>query len=191
MVGSPLKTVREKLWKTPRSTLTPSWWEWNHDASRPQLRIWRPDVLGKIIDLVPRRLPFQDLARIVQPVGGLRPEDWARHPNGGGWVQNTASVALSAFIAPFSVVGGEARVTGRAHVLDEALVHGTAVVAEDAVVYGRAYVTGRARIRGRARVGGSAEVGGFFVMQDGELMTGVHRPRDHRSRKRWECLLSL
>jgi UDP-3-O-[3-hydroxymyristoyl] glucosamine N-acyltransferase len=147
-------------------------------------------VLSNIIGLIPPRLPFQDLSRLVQPVGGLRPEDWAPHPHGGGWVQKSASVALSVFIAPCSVVGGEARLTDRARVLDEAVVNGTAIVADDAVVYGRAYVSGRARILGHARVGGSAEVGGFFVMEDGELTTGVHQPRDYRSRKRWARLVT-
>ena len=47
-------------------------------------------------------------------------ETWHRHANGGGWVQNTASVEDSARVF------GDARVFGTAHVFDYACVSGDA-----------------------------------------------------------------
>ena len=47
-----------------------------------------------------------------------------RHPNGGGWVADTASVADTAFVGP------DARVSGSAHVSGDAMVSGDTVVTE-------------------------------------------------------------
>jgi len=41
---------------------------------------------------------------------------WHRHPNGNGWVQNTASVVASAFIGKNAQVRGNAQVSGNAQV---------------------------------------------------------------------------
>ena len=41
---------------------------------------------------------------------------WHRHPNGGGWVQDTASVDETAHIGPDAQVFGTARVYGAARV---------------------------------------------------------------------------
>ena len=62
-----------------------------------------------------------------------RPE-WHRHPNGGGWVQDTAHVDDTAYVGPDAQVSGSAR------------------------VYGSAWVSGSARVYGSARVCGSAWV---------------------------------
>jgi hypothetical protein len=39
-------------------------------------------------------------------------ETWHQHPNGGGWVQNTAHVAASAWVAENARVAGNAWVGG-------------------------------------------------------------------------------
>lgn len=59
---------------------------------------------------------------------------WHRHPNGGGWVQDTASVDETAHIGPDAEVFGTARVSGNA------------------------WVCGAARVSGNARVSGTARV---------------------------------
>ena len=69
-----------------------------------------------------------------------------RHPRGGGWVADTATVASTAFVGP------NAAVFDRAQVLEKASVDGTAWVLNDA------RVDGNARIRGDAEVGGCAHV---------------------------------
>ena len=46
----------------------------------------------------------------------LKPEEQHQHPNGGGWVANTATVAASAFVGRDALVYGNARVSGDAQV---------------------------------------------------------------------------
>ena len=65
---------------------------------------------------------------------------WHQHPNGKGWVENTASVAETAFVGENAVVSGNA------------LVSGDAWVRGNAWVFGNAQVSGDARVRGDAQV---------------------------------------
>ena len=55
---------------------------------------------------------------------GATLDTWKSHQNGGGWVQNTASVADSAFIGPNAIVYGNARVSGRSRVFGDTQVSG-------------------------------------------------------------------
>ena len=73
-------------------------------------------------------------------------DTWHQHPNGGGWVENTAHVEDSA------QVSGNARVSGNAWVCDDAQVSGKAWV------YGNAWVHGNAQVSGDAQVYGNAQV---------------------------------
>lgn len=59
-----------------------------------------------------------------------------QHPNGGGWVANTAKVTDTAY------VGSDAVVSGSAQVFGNAVVSGNAVVCGYAQVYGDAVVSG-------------------------------------------------
>ena len=71
---------------------------------------------------------------------------WHRHPNGGGWVQDTASVDETAHIGPAAQVSGNAQVSGAAQVFGAAWVFGAAEVFENAQVSGAARVSGNARV---------------------------------------------
>jgi acyl-[acyl carrier protein]--UDP-N-acetylglucosamine O-acyltransferase len=82
----------------------------------------------------------------------VNPSEWHRHPNGGGWVENTAHVD------PTACVGPEAVVFDRAHVLDFAAVEGSAAVYDDACVSDRAVISGESCIFGRAHIYGSARI---------------------------------
>lgn len=53
---------------------------------------------------------------------------WHRHPNGGGWVQDTASVDETAHIGPDAEVSVAAQVSGNAWVFGSAEVSGNAWV---------------------------------------------------------------
>ena len=94
-------------------------------------------------------------------------ETWHVHPNGGGWVQNTARVAESAYVGPDAIVSGNAqvaghaRVLGNAEVLGNARVFGYARVSENARVYGNAQVGEIAQVLGYARVSEIAQVFGY------------------------------
>ena len=94
-------------------------------------------------------------------------ETWAQHPNGKGWVQNTANVSDSAFVGPDAIVYGNAEVSGKASIFGNAVVsgnaqvYGNAAVADDAQVSGNADVTDDAQVSGDARVSGNAQVSGI------------------------------
>jgi hypothetical protein len=77
-----------------------------------------------------------------------------QHPNGGGWVANTATVGETAYVGPEARVFGRARVSGGARVCDRAAVSG------EAQVFGRARVSGGAQVYGDAWVGEHAWVYG-------------------------------
>ena len=79
-----------------------------------------------------------------------------KHPNGGGWVADTATVDESAYIGPDAKVYDSARVYGIAHVYGSARVSGGALVCGSARVSGSALVSGSARVCGSAHVCGSA-----------------------------------
>jgi len=85
---------------------------------------------------------------------GHGPVQAHRHPYGGGWVANTATVDLSAY------VGANARVYDNAHVYDSARVYGNARVFGDTHVYDNARVYGNAKVYGNARVYDNARVFG-------------------------------
>lgn len=53
------------------------------------------------------------------------PETWHQHPNGGGWVQNTATAAESAFVGPNARVSGYAQVFGNARVSSPIQIQGS------------------------------------------------------------------
>ena len=69
---------------------------------------------------------------------------WHRHPNGGGWVQDTASVDETAYVGPDAEVSENAQVSGNAWVYGSARVYGNARVSETAWVSGDAQVSGNA-----------------------------------------------
>ena len=94
----------------------------------------------------------------------LKPEEQHQHPNGGGWVANTATVYASAF------VGRDARV------FDNAWVFGDALVSSNALVSGNARVSGNAQVSGDARVSGDAQLSGNAWVLNPLTITGSAHP---------------
>ena len=70
------------------------------------------------------------------------PTGWHYHSNGGGLVQDTATVESTAYVGKNAQVSGSAQVSGTAH------VYGTAHVSGSAHVYGTAHVSGDAQVYG-------------------------------------------
>ena len=64
-----------------------------------------------------------------------------RHPNGGGWVADTAPVDATAYVGPNAQVSDNARVYGNAQVFGDARAYGNAHVSDNARVFGNARVT--------------------------------------------------
>ena len=88
------------------------------------------------------------------------------HDNGGGFVENTATVDAGVYVADTSVVCGNAKVKGNAKVFGNALVYGNAEVKDNALVYDNAKVYGDAVIQDDAKVYDNAKVYGDAVIQD-------------------------
>ncbi|MEN3357354.1 MAG: hypothetical protein V7637_1336, partial [Mycobacteriales bacterium] len=79
------------------------------------------------------------------------------HSNGGGWVDNRANVAATAFVGPRAAVFGNSTVSGNARIEDLAWVNSGATVSGNAVVKGSALVQGGANLSGNVVIGGDAE----------------------------------
>lgn len=93
------------------------------------------------------------------------------HPNGGGFVAATASVASSVYVGPKAVVLGSASVTGGAKVsgysvvTDNAVVQGNAVIDGYALVGGNAVISENARVTEYARVNTGARILGAAIIK--------------------------
>jgi tetrahydrodipicolinate N-succinyltransferase len=93
-----------------------------------------------------------------------------RHPNGRGWVADTATVAETAYVGANAKVYGNAWVHDNAHVYGNARVYGDANVYGDAHVYSNAWVYGNALVYGNAWVYGNARVyGNAWVYGDAHV----------------------
>jgi carbonic anhydrase/acetyltransferase-like protein (isoleucine patch superfamily) len=93
------------------------------------------------------------------------------HPSGGGLVEDTASVDLSAYVGKDARVSDYAQVHGYARVYDNAQVHGYARVHDYVQVYDSAQVCDNAQVHGYARVYDSARVHGYAQVYGGAWET--------------------
>ena len=84
--------------------------------------------------------------------------DFHRHPNGGGWVENTAMADETVVVEEGAAICDNARVKGNTSVCNNAMVCGNALVDESAHIGGEAKVSGNAEVFGNARVFGDAHV---------------------------------
>lgn len=99
---------------------------------------------------------LEDLASRIERVQDLRREEWHRHQNLdgsiGGWVENTAAVAATAFIGRDALVLDWAQVGEGAEVRDVARVSGRSVilgiVSEQAEVIGGVQIGKRCTLKG-------------------------------------------
>lgn len=64
-----------------------------------------------------------DQLRAKLPWLTIKEDEWHQHPNGGGWVQNTAKVETTVFIDGDAWVYGDAQVYGNARVYGNAWVY--------------------------------------------------------------------
>ena len=138
------------------------------------------------------------------------------HTNGGGWIENSATVSNSVYVAPTAMVMGNSNLSGTVRIENTALVRdvtmsGNVQVEDNAFVVGGTY-TGNSLIRGqafventtmsedaevnmRARVSnytlsGNIEVGGDVVVynEDGDCDNGVYyRLTNYYDNKLLEC----
>ena len=104
-----------------------------------------------------------------------------RHPNGGGWVADTASVAETAYVGPDARVFENAQIFGYARVFENAWVFGNARVFGNTQIFGYAWISGYAQVFGKTQVFGNTRVCGDAKLIGGEWTTAplqIHGTRD-------------
>lgn len=104
--------------------------------------------------------------------------NWHKHPNGGGWVSDTAYVEASASVS------GRAAVFANARVLDRTRIYGSARIGGNCECYGAPHIHGRAvlggnckiydaaKVLGDAQVYGYVEIGGMSVVRGNVVLDG-------------------
>jgi hypothetical protein len=98
-----------------------------------------------------------------------------RHPNGGGWIANSATVAETAHVGPLAGVSNLANVLDTASVLDNARVLGQAQISGNAKIHGDALVGGYARVCDHAEVFDNASVTGRVNLYDHAQVSGFSK----------------
>ena len=88
-----------------------------------------------------------------------------QHPNGGGWVADTATVHESAYVGP------SARVSGNAWVCGSARVSGDARVSGNAQVYGNARVEAPRHVLTVGPIGSEDQYATLARTEAGHLLT--------------------
>ncbi len=89
-----------------------------------------------------------------------------RHPNGGGWVANTATVDATAYVGPEAQVLNTAKVRGLARIEEHGVVRNNAEVRDNAVVSGHAMVYENAEVYGNAKVRDWAMISGHAELYE-------------------------
>lgn len=87
-----------------------------------------------------------------------RTTNYIKHPNGGGYVSKSASVASTVYVGPSAVVNG-GTITGDVRIEDFAVVNGGTI-------------SGNAIVRGRALVSGGTLGGSAILEEDAWLISG-------------------
>jgi len=95
-----------------------------------------------------------------------------RHPNGGGWVGPSASVAASAYVGPYArVISGT--VSGKARIEDHAVVLDKAQVRDDAVLSGLTVLRGDTILKDKAQA--ATAMLGIGEYEKGIVLSGTAR----------------
>lgn len=103
----------------------------------------------------------------------------APHPNGGGWVASSATVASTAYVGPNAKVLGSAMVSDSARIEDFAIVkgsakiYGNARVRENAMVFSNASVYQNGVVAGCARVLNNSQVYGNAFVTDNAFLVNT------------------
>ena len=78
-------------------------------------------------------------------IATLRHDEQHQHPNGKGWVAETAYVADSVFVGPHAIVYGRAQLSDAVRIEDTAQVSGHAELSGDVIVCGNRWIDGNFR----------------------------------------------
>lgn len=120
-----------------------------------------------------RRYPYEVKitgAEVVQSGGYTKGRGHA-HPNGGGWVADSANVAESVYVGPNAMVLGEANLSGNVRVEDYAVVADSVTATDNVVISGHAIVDGGGMIYDNGWKFGSVTISDNVVIGDGAVVT--------------------
>ena len=95
------------------------------------------------------------------------------HPNGGGFVANSAMVEPSVYVGKDACVLGEAKVSGNARIEDFAVVTDHAEVSGFAVIGGNALVRDKVKVSGNAVIRSSELKGELTVTDSARIIDGM------------------
>ena len=92
------------------------------------------------------------------------------HPNGGGWVADSASVEASVYVGPEAMVLGGAKLTGNVRVEDRAVVANSVTAKDNVVISGHAVVDGGGWVYSNGWKQGSVTLSGNAVITDSAVV---------------------
>lgn len=81
-----------------------------------------------------------------------------KHPNGGGWVANTAKVAPSVYVSSTSEVFDYAEINGHVIIRGKCRIFGNARIDGDITILGHVIIQDNVRISGRATIDGRIDI---------------------------------
>lgn len=81
-----------------------------------------------------------------------------KHPNGGGWVANTAKVDTSVYVSSGSEVFGNAEITGHVVIRGKCRIYGRAKITGDVTLLGDVVIYDNVQINGQATISGMIEL---------------------------------
>ena len=127
------------------------------------------DMTGDFRSFEQEPFPYMVKLQGGEPLDVLRPPRptvaGAPHANGGGFVENRAQVAASAYVGPNAQVLGNSKVLGQARILDYAVIRDS-TVRDHAVVSGHALVVEGSVIQDYAKVRDFARINRGAVIRD-------------------------
>ena len=90
-----------------------------------------------------------------------------KHPYGGGWVADTATVEDTVYVGEFAQVGGNAILRDKVELRDHAMATGDVVIGDHAQLRGKAAAWGGV-VKQRAIIGGTAKI--LYGIYDGNMI---------------------
>ena len=96
-----------------------------------------------------------------------------KHPNGDGWVADTASVEDTFFVGHRTRVYGNARLEGTGNLFDDAQVFGNAYISgRNPTICGTSKIYGNAKIKDEAFIRDSIWIAGNVTVQGSSILQG-------------------
>ncbi|HRR75550.1 MAG TPA: DUF6055 domain-containing protein [Ruminococcus sp.] len=120
-----------------------------------------------------RRYPYEiklSGADVIQS-GGYSKGKGHIHPNGGGWVDDSASVADSVYVGPDAMVLGNAKLSGSVRVEDHAVAANSVTAKDNVVISGHAIVDGGGWVYDNGWKMGSVSLSGSAVISGSAVVT--------------------